>query len=159
MSWVRSPFLRNSLIAIAAVAGTVGWMSLDNFAQTHGFLINRTPSLPNWAYFFERGKRVERGEIAFFMPPSNSLVRAHFGAEPPAFGKIVYGMPGDKNLASRVGCYRELGSWRARRCAFGARGREAQASVVEGREAGSRTDRRDSRWLLLYGQSASRWLR
>src|SRR3546814_17600656 len=95
MAWVRSPFLRNSLIAVFAIAGTGAWLSLDNFAQTHGFLINRTPSLPNWAYFFERGKRVERGEIAFFMPPSNSLVRAHFGAEPPAFGKIAYGMLGD----------------------------------------------------------------
>src|SRR3546814_5572299 len=33
-----------------------------------------------------------------FIPPSNPLVHAHFGAEPPAFGKIVYGMPGDKIL-------------------------------------------------------------
>src|SRR3546814_18102374 len=47
MAWVRSPFLRNSLIAVFAIAGTGAWLSLDNFAQTHGFLINRTPSLPN----------------------------------------------------------------------------------------------------------------
>src|SRR3546814_15362724 len=94
MAWVRSPFLRNSLIAVFAIAGTGAWLSLDNFAQTHGFLINRTPPLPNWAYFFERGKRVERGEIEFFMPPSNSLGRAHFGAVRPAFGRIAAGMQG-----------------------------------------------------------------
>src|SRR3546814_11759024 len=65
MAWVRSPFWRNSLIAIVAVAGTGAWLSLDNFAQTHGFLINRPPSLPNWAYLSERGQRLERGEIVF----------------------------------------------------------------------------------------------
>src|SRR3546814_5587481 len=47
------------------------------------------------AYYFERGKAVGRGEVAFFAPPSNALVHAHFGAEPPVFGKIVYGLPGD----------------------------------------------------------------
>src|SRR3546814_18313125 len=55
----------------------------------------RTDTLFPYTTLF-RSKRVERGEIAFVMPPSNSLVRAHFGAEPPAFGKIAYGMPGDK---------------------------------------------------------------
>src|SRR3546814_20205679 len=40
-------------------------------------------------------KAVKRGEVAFFAPPSNALVHAHFGAEPPVFGKIVYGLPGD----------------------------------------------------------------
>src|SRR3546814_4423045 len=100
MAVVRSPCLRSSLIAVSAIAGTRAWLSLDDFAQTHGFLITRTPSVPNWAYFSGRGKRGERGEIAFFMPPSNSLVRAHFGAEPPAFGKIAYGMPGD-NISHR----------------------------------------------------------
>src|SRR3546814_18064798 len=94
MAWVRSPFWRNSLIAIVAVAGTGAWLSFDNFAQTHGFLINRTPSLPHWGYFFERGKRLERGEIAFFIPPSHPLVHPNFGAGPPASGKIVYGMLG-----------------------------------------------------------------
>src|SRR3546814_19838558 len=47
------------------------------------------------AYYFERGKAVGRGEVAFFAPPSNALVNARFGAEPPVFGKIVYGLPGD----------------------------------------------------------------
>lgn len=95
MRHIRSPFLRNSLIAVALVAGTSGWLSLDSYAQSHGFFINRSPSLPNWAYYFERGKAVKRGEVAFFAPPSNPLVHAHFGAEPPVFGKIVYGLPGD----------------------------------------------------------------
>jgi conjugal transfer pilin signal peptidase TrbI len=92
---LRSPFFRNSVIAIGMVAATSGWLSLDSYMQRHGFFINRSPSLPNWAYYFERGKAVKRGEIAFFTPPSNALVHAHFGAEPSVFGKIVYGMPGD----------------------------------------------------------------
>ena len=95
MGRIRSPILRNSLIAVALVAGTSGWVWLDSYARSHGFFINRSPSLPNWAYYFERGKAVKRGEVAFFAPPSNPLVHAHFGAEPPVFGKIVYGLPGD----------------------------------------------------------------
>ena len=98
MGGIRSPILRNSLIAVALVAGTSGWVSLDSYAQSHGFFINRSPSLPNWAYYFERGKAVKRGEVAFFAPPSNPLVHAHFGTEPPVFGKIVYGLPGDTVL-------------------------------------------------------------
>ena len=92
---LRSPFLRNTVIAIGIVAATSAWLSLDSYAQRHGFFINRSPSLPNWAYYFERGKMAKRGEVAFFAPPSNKLVHSHFGAEPPVFGKIVYGMPGD----------------------------------------------------------------
>lgn len=95
MRALRSPFLRNTVIAIGLVAATSAWLSLDSYAQRHGFFINRSPSLPNWAYYFEREKSVKRGEVAFFAPPSNPLVHAHFGAEPPVFGKIVYGMPGD----------------------------------------------------------------
>lgn len=95
MGRIRSPLLRNSLIAVGLVAATSAWLSLDTYAQRHGFFINRSPSLPNWAYYFERGKAVKRGEVAFFAPPSNALVHAHFGAEPPVFGKIVYGLPGD----------------------------------------------------------------
>ncbi len=95
MVGLRSPFLRNTVIAIGMIAATNAWLSLDSYAQRHGFVINRSPSLPNWAYYFERGKSVKRGEVAFFAPPSNKLVHSHFGAEPPVFGKIVYGMPGD----------------------------------------------------------------
>src|SRR3546814_21040529 len=36
-----------------------------------------------------------RGDWPFVPPPSNALFHAHFGAEPPVFGKIVYGLPGD----------------------------------------------------------------
>lgn len=36
-----------------------------------------------------------RGETVFFTPPAGLLVTRHFGLRPSAFGKIVYGMPGD----------------------------------------------------------------
>src|SRR3546814_3518448 len=70
MGRIRSPMLRNSLFAVGLVAGTSAWLSLDAYAQSHGFFINRSPSLPNWAYYFERGKAVKRGEVAFFAPRS-----------------------------------------------------------------------------------------
>src|SRR3546814_12262012 len=92
---MRATHLVNSVVALGVGAGSSAWLSLGAYAQSHGFFINRSPSLPNWAYYFERGKAVKRGEVAFFAPPSNALVHAHFGAEPPVFGKIVYGLTGD----------------------------------------------------------------
>ncbi|GAO52881.1 S26 family signal peptidase [Novosphingobium sp. MD-1] len=77
------------------VAALVLWRGVDDFARAHLFLINRSPSLPNWAYFVERGALPARGQVAFFLPPRNALVEAHFGKRPSPFGKIALGMPGD----------------------------------------------------------------
>lgn len=77
------------------VAALVLWRGVDDFARAHLFLINRSPSLPNWAYFVERGALPARGQIAFFLPPRNALVEAHFGKRPSPFGKIALGLAGD----------------------------------------------------------------
>src|SRR3546814_11558250 len=111
MGRIRSPMLRNSLFAVGLVAGTSAWLSLDAYAQSHGFFINRSPSLPSWAYYFERGKAVKRGEVAFFAPPSNALVHAHFGAEQPVFGTIVYGLPGDLVKIGSAECRERVGQY------------------------------------------------
>lgn len=58
-------------------------------------LINASESLPNWAFTVHRNKAPVRGDYLFFVPPPSPLIRAHFGEKPGAFGKIVYGMPGD----------------------------------------------------------------
>lgn len=73
-----------------------GWRVVDDAARSHLFLINRSPSLPNWAYVVERGGEPSRGAVSFFMPRRNKLVVSHFGEVPAAFGKIAYGVPGDR---------------------------------------------------------------
>lgn len=81
-----------ALVAVVCVAAVQG---LDAYAKGHMFLVNRSPSLPNWAFFIERGAVLERGRIAFFTAPRNELVRKHFGETPALFGKRVLGLPGD----------------------------------------------------------------
>lgn len=95
---------RTWTFALGAVALLAAVQGLDAFAKGHMLLVNRTPSLPNWAYFIERGATPERGQVAFFVAPRNELVRSHFGASPAPFGKLVYGMPGDlvEHRAGRV---------------------------------------------------------
>lgn len=92
----RASSARKRWIAGAGLIGAlVLWRGVDDFARAHLFLINRSPSLPNWAYFVERGALPARGQVAFFLPPRNALVEAHFGKRPSPFGKIALGMPGD----------------------------------------------------------------
>ena len=73
----------------------VGWRAIDGWSADHMFLINRSGSLPNWAYLVDRHGEPARDGPVFFTPPPGPLVKAHFGADPAPFGKIVYGMPGD----------------------------------------------------------------
>lgn len=72
------------------------WSSVDSYASEHIFLVNRTESLPNWAFFMRRGGDAVEGDVVFFEPPKTKLVVDHFGAEPSPFGKIVYGVAGDE---------------------------------------------------------------
>ena len=83
------------LLGAGLVVALVLWRGLDDLAHNHLFLINRSPSLPNWADVVERGRLPERGQVAFFLPPRNALVEAHFGKTPSAFGKIALGLAGD----------------------------------------------------------------
>jgi conjugal transfer pilin signal peptidase TrbI len=65
---------RRGIWMLNGLAAIVLWFALDSYARSHLFLINRSPSLPNWAFIVEK----------------------HFGKVPSAFGKIVYGVPGDE---------------------------------------------------------------
>ncbi|WP_176599145.1 S26 family signal peptidase [Sphingobium sp. 15-1] len=78
--------------------GLLGWAAygaIRDWRDRHAFLINRTDSLPNWAFLIHRSQLPARGDYVFFNAPANALVKRHFGAAPPMFGKQVYGMPGD----------------------------------------------------------------
>lgn len=92
------PFrFRKRLWAILGIVGvaTVAGQALTDWQEKHGFLINATDSLPNWAFVIHKTALPKRGEYVFFLPPANPLVIRHFGSKPQMFGKVVYGMPGD----------------------------------------------------------------
>ena len=78
------------------VAGSVGLGAIAAWRDDHALLINATDSLPNWAFVIHRNAVPEKNDFVFFTPPPSALVRRHFGAKPQLFGKIVYGVPGDR---------------------------------------------------------------
>ena len=94
---------RKRFYAMLAVAGLiyVAASSVADWRDSHTFLINTSPSLPNWAFILDTAHPPVRGALIFFDPPPSALVRAHFGMHPAAFGKRVYGVAGD--VVSRVG--------------------------------------------------------
>ena len=89
------PRLRRPLLLSGLVLLPFAWAPLDAFSKDHAFLINASPSLPNWAFWLDRDAPIERGSLIFFEPPQSELVETHFGQEPQMFGKRVLGVPGD----------------------------------------------------------------
>jgi conjugal transfer pilin signal peptidase TrbI len=73
-------------LALSAVAG---------FARDHALMINVSPSLPYWAIWLDRAAVPTRGDIILFDPPRSALLERNFGKTPKAFGKNVFGVPGD----------------------------------------------------------------
>lgn len=86
----KRPLLLTGLILLPLV-----WAPLDAFSKSHAFLINASPSLPNWAFWLDKKTPIKRSSLIFFEPPKSKLVESHFGTEPQMFGKRVLGMPGD----------------------------------------------------------------
>ncbi|MAF57894.1 S26 family signal peptidase [Pelagerythrobacter marinus] len=93
MSLTRS--IRRPLLLSGLVLLPLAWAPLDAFSKDHAFLINASPSLPNWAFWLDKHAPIERGSLFFFEPPQSELVERHFGKGPQMFGKRVLGMPGD----------------------------------------------------------------
>ncbi|WP_240959873.1 S26 family signal peptidase [Novosphingobium olei] len=81
--------------ALLAMVG-LGLGELSDWRAHHALLINASQSLPDWAFLVERGRFPSRGDFVVFAPGYDPLVRRHFGARPPAFVKIAYGVPGDR---------------------------------------------------------------
>lgn len=82
-------------------AGLAASSALTAWRDEHAILINTTQSLPNWAFFIDKGKAPRRGDFVVFNPPKTALIVAHFGKDPAPFAKRALGMPGD--LVSREG--------------------------------------------------------
>jgi len=85
------------LLAAALVATT----ALGSWRDQHAVLINTTESLPNWAFFIDKGRVPRRGDFVVFNPPRTAIITAHFGLRPATFAKRALGMPGD--LVTRDG--------------------------------------------------------
>lgn len=84
-----------------AVGAYLIWASLTAWKETHGFLINTTDSLPNWAFLLDRTVAPAKGALIFFRVPPSHVVDVHFGKGEHLFGKLVLGVPGD--VVSRDG--------------------------------------------------------
>jgi len=92
---MRVRTLRRPLILCGLLALPLAWAPLDAFSKDHAFLLNASPSLPNWAFWLDKKVPIKRGSLIFFEPPPSELVTKHFGPEPQLFGKHVLGLPGD----------------------------------------------------------------
>lgn len=93
--WDR-PRRRRYLAYVGIGAGLLSLGALARWSDDHAFLINATSSLPNWAFLVDKQRFPERGDLVFFEPPASPLLRRHFGTDPKPFGKIVYGVGGDR---------------------------------------------------------------
>jgi conjugal transfer pilin signal peptidase TrbI len=87
-------------LAALSAAG-LAWATIHDWSQRHAFMINASESLPNWAFFVDKGVMPKAGQYAFFRVRETPLIRAHFGDHPQPFGKLVYGVAGD--LVTRQG--------------------------------------------------------
>ena len=87
--------IKRPLVLTALVLLPLGWGAVDAFAKDHAFLINASPSLPNWAFWLDKSAPIARGSLIFFEPPASAMLERHFGKGPHLFGKRVLGLPGD----------------------------------------------------------------
>ena len=87
---------RRYLVYAAVGIGLVSLGELARWSDDHALLVNATTSLPNWAFLIDRKGMPARGDFVFFAPPPGPLLARHFGARPQPFGKIVYGVAGDR---------------------------------------------------------------
>ena len=81
------------LSAIAAIPFAL--QPFEDFRSDHAFLLNASPSLPNWAFWLDKRAPIQRGSLIFFEAKRSKILAAHFGSDPQLFGKYVLGMPGD----------------------------------------------------------------
>lgn len=96
--------VRRRRIYLTAFVGIVLfslWSGLRVWSEEHGFLINTTDSLPNWAFVLDTKKAPHLGALVFFRAPPSDLLRVHFGEGEHLFGKKVFGVGGD--VVSRKG--------------------------------------------------------
>lgn len=80
---------------ILVLGGVSLFQGISAWKANHAFLINVSPSLPNWAFVLETKAPPARGSLIFFRPPVSAVLVNNFGTKPQLFGKYVYGVAGD----------------------------------------------------------------
>ena len=80
---------------ILVFGGIALFQGISAWKASHAFLINTSPSLPNWAFVLETKAPPARGALIFFRPPVSDVLTRNFGKKPQLFGKRVYGVGGD----------------------------------------------------------------
>jgi conjugal transfer pilin signal peptidase TrbI len=80
---------------ILVFGGIALFQGISAWKSRHAFLINTSPSLPNWAFVLETRAPPARGALIFFRPPASNVLTRNFGNKPQLFGKLVYGVAGD----------------------------------------------------------------
>lgn len=89
------------LAACALVVLSSAYVGLKSWRDAHGFFINTTESLPNWAFFVDGARMPVRGDYVLFDPPRDPMVLELFGDPPVPFVKRAVGVAGD--VVTRVG--------------------------------------------------------
>jgi|TARA_R110000772_G_scaffold205498_2_gene315830 conjugal transfer pilin signal peptidase TrbI len=87
--------IKRIAILTALVSLPFAVQPFKDFRQSHAFLLNASPSLPNWAFWLDKHAPIKRGGLIFFIPRPSNILTAQFGSKPQLFGKYVLGMPGD----------------------------------------------------------------
>src|SRR3546814_12518420 len=64
------------LLLGAFITGCVVLQALAEWRAKHPFLINTTPSLPNWAFLIVWGRLPAGGVLTFFEPPARPSMQA-----------------------------------------------------------------------------------
>jgi conjugal transfer pilin signal peptidase TrbI len=92
----RYPRRRRVYAGLILVFGGIAlFQTINSWKVSHAFLINTSPSLPNWAFVLETRAPPARGSLIFFRPPVSPVLVNNFGIKPQLFGKYVYGVAGD----------------------------------------------------------------
>lgn len=89
--------MRHRWATLGAFIGCgIAYSAISEWRDNHALLINTSESLPNWAFVIHKTSVPQRGDYVFFVPPTGPLLVRHFGAKKQLFGKIVYGLPGER---------------------------------------------------------------
>ena len=88
--------IKHVVLLTALVAVPLALQPFEDFRDNHAFLLNASPSLPNWAFWLDKRAPIKRGGLIFFEPKKSKILTSHFGSKPQLFGKYVLGLPGDR---------------------------------------------------------------
>lgn len=77
---LAKPRRRRIYAGLVLVFGGIAlFQTINSWKVSHAFLINTSPSLPNWAFVLETKAPPARGSLIFFRPPVSPVLINNFG--------------------------------------------------------------------------------